>query len=192
MTLRWLETVARLVALMVALLMGAEEADARVVGGMDLGSPAALIRTSVTAAEGGLTRRAAWAQLSPAGGSLSDFFRRGGLLGGFAAGFLGSGLLGLLFGRGLLGGLSGVPSYLGLLFQLALVVMLGRLIWTRWHHIDFAGVSGVSPRHLADPYLRSREDVHAGLDSAAGVADQKTASPGGRAGKIKPPRNSGE
>ena len=183
MSLRWLQTVARLIALTAALLVGADEVDARVAGGLNGASPP-LIRTSLVAAEGS-TRRAALAQMPPAGGSLSDFFRRGGLLGGFAAGFLGCGLLGLLFGRGLFGGLGGVPSYLGLLFQLALIVMLARLIWSRWHHVDFAGVAGLSPRQLADPYLRSRDDVHAGFDSAAGHDDQNTAAQSGHAGKIK-------
>ena len=192
MSLRWLQTVARFVALTAALLVGADEADARVVGGLNVTSPAALARTGLVAADGGVIRRAALAQLPPSGGSLSDLFRRGGLLGGFAAGFLGSGLLGLLFGRGLFGGLGGVPSYLGLLFQLALVVMLCRLIWSRWHRVDFAGIAGLSPRQLADPYLRSRDDVHAGLDSGATAEDQKSAPPSGRAGKIKQMQKPGE
>ena len=191
-SLRWLQTLARLVALTAALLMGADEADARVVGGLNVTSPAALIRTGLVPADDRLTHRAALAQLPPSGGSLSDFFHRGGLIGGFAAGFLGSGLLGLAFGRGLLAGLGGVPSYLGLLFQLALVVMLCRLIWSRWHHVDFAGVAGLSPRQLADPYLRSRDDVHAGLDSAAAEEDQNAAPQSGRAGQIKQAHKPGE
>lgn len=191
-SLCWLQTMARLVAFAAALLVGGDEADARAVGGLHIASPAALVRTGLVAADGGLTRRAALAQLPPAGGSLSDFFRRGGLLAGFAAGFLGSGLLGLLFGRGLFGGLGGVASYLGLLFQLALVVMLGRLIWSRWHGVDFAGVAGLSPRQLADPYLRSRDDVHARLDSDATAEDQNSAPPSGRAGKSKQKQEPGE
>lgn len=188
MCLHWLQTMGRLIALAAALLVGADDADARASGGLNVAPPAALIRTSMVAADGGLTRHAALAQLSPGGGSLSDLFHRGGLLGGFAAGFLGCGVLGLLFGRGLFGGLGGVASYLGLLFQLALIVMLARLIWSRWHHGDFAGVAGLSPRQLADPYLRSRDDVRAGLDSAA-AEDQNSAAQGGRAAKIKPPKS---
>jgi len=191
MSLRWLQTLARIVALTATLLVGADEADARVGGSLDVALPDAPIRTSLAAADGGLVHRTAVAQLPAPGGSLSDLFHRGGLLGGFAAGFLGSGVLGLLFGRGLFGGLSGVPSYLGLLFQLALIVMLGRLIWSRWHGVDFAGVAGLSPRQLADPYLRSRDDVHAGLDSVAGE-DQNSAPQSGRVGQIKQIRKSGE
>jgi hypothetical protein len=174
-SLRWLQSVARLVALAAALLVGADDADARVAGGLDVAAPAALVHASLVAADGGWTRRGVTlAQMSPSGGSLSDLFHRGGLLGSFAAGFLGCGLLGLLFGRGLFGELGGMPSYLGLLFQLALVLMLCRLIWSRWHRVDLFGVAGLSPRQLADPYLRSRDDVHAGLDSVAPPDDQKT------------------
>jgi hypothetical protein len=173
-SLRWLQSVTRLVALAAALLVGADEADARVAGGLNVDAPAALVRASLVAAESGWTRRGvSLAQMSPSGGSLSDLFHRGGLLGGFAAGFLGSGLLGLLFGRGLVGELGGVPSYLGLLFQLALVLLLGRLIWSRWHQVDLVGVAGLSPRQLADPYLRSRDDVRAGLESVAPPDDEK-------------------
>ena len=185
-SLRWLQSVARLVALAAALLVGADDADARVAGGLDVAAPGALVRASLLAADGGWTRRGvSLAQMSPSGGSLSDLFHRGGLLGGFAAGFLGSGLLGLLFGRGLFGELGGMPSYLGLLFQLALVLMLCRLIWSRWHRVDLFGVAGLSPRQLADPYLRSRDDVHAGLDTVAPADDQKTPPRDGSAPNIK-------
>jgi hypothetical protein len=188
MPVRWLQTVARLVALIAALLVSADEADAHVAGGWDIAPPSALVRTNLAAAGGEVTRRAALAQLPPVGGSLNEFFRRGGLLGSFAAGFLGCGLLGLLFGRGLFGDLGGVASYLGLLFQLALVLMLCRLIWNRWHGVDFAGASGLSPRQLADPYLRSRDDVHAGLNSAARADDKPAAPQSGRIGEIKEAR----
>src|ERR1700694_1012366 len=47
---------------------------------------------------------------SPVGG----FFNRPGFLGGLFAGFLGAGLLGMLFGHGLMGGLGGFSSLLRL------------------------------------------------------------------------------
>jgi predicted lipid-binding transport protein (Tim44 family) len=55
-----------------------------------------------------------------------------GMLGGFAAGFLGAGLLGMMFGGGLFGGLGGLASMFGLLLQvglIALVVMLALRWW---------------------------------------------------------------
>jgi predicted lipid-binding transport protein (Tim44 family) len=56
----------------------------------------------------------------------------GGLLGGLAAGFIGAGLFGLLFGHGFLGGLGSFASFLGLLLQIGLVIIVARLAWTWW------------------------------------------------------------
>ena len=66
-------------------------------------------------------------------GPPGGFFNRPGLLGGFAAGFLGAGLFGMLFGYGFLGGLGGIASFLGLLLQIGIVVFVARLIWRWWH-----------------------------------------------------------
>src|SRR5262249_61719669 len=65
---------------------------------------------------------------SPVGG----FFNRPGFLGGLFTGFLGAGLLGMLFGHGFLGGLSGFASMLGLMLQIGLIVIIGYLVWTWW------------------------------------------------------------
>jgi predicted lipid-binding transport protein (Tim44 family) len=56
----------------------------------------------------------------------------GGLLGGLAAGFIGAGLFGMLFGHGFAGGMGGFASILGLLLQVALVVIVARLAWAWW------------------------------------------------------------
>jgi predicted lipid-binding transport protein (Tim44 family) len=55
-----------------------------------------------------------------------------GLLGGLAAGFLGAGLLGMLFGGGFMSGLAGFASFLGLLLQVGLVVLVAVLAWRWW------------------------------------------------------------
>lgn len=60
------------------------------------------------------------------------FLNRPGLLGGFAAGFLGAGLLGMLFGHGLLGGLGGIASFFGLILQVGIVAMIAMLAWRWW------------------------------------------------------------
>jgi predicted lipid-binding transport protein (Tim44 family) len=65
---------------------------------------------------------------SPMGG----FFNRPGFLGGLFTGFLGAGLLGMLFGHGFLGGLGGFASMLGLLLQIGLIVIIGYLVWMWW------------------------------------------------------------
>lgn len=161
---------------MAALLIGSD-ADAGLADSLGFGTDESglLLSSPIATAAGAavIVRQASMtAQVGPTpyypGGSLSQLFNRGGLLGGFAAGFLGAGLLGLLFGRGLAGGLGSVASYLGLLFQLALWVMLGRLIWTRWRSGDASTAAGLSPRELADPYLRSRDDLHGRFIRSAG------------------------
>src|ERR1700739_2334983 len=78
---------------------------------------------------------------APAGGG---FFNRPGmgLFGGLAAGFLGAGLLGMLFGGGMFGGLGGFSSILGLVLQIFLIVVVVRLAmswWQRRHQPAYAG-----------------------------------------------------
>ncbi|HEX4408503.1 MAG TPA: hypothetical protein VH206_07015 [Xanthobacteraceae bacterium] len=104
----------------------------------------------------------------PTGGSLEGLFSRRGIVGGFAAGFLGAGALGLVFGHGVYGELSGIPSALGLIFQLSLIVMLMRLIWSRWRADKAAASAGLSPRELADAYGRIRHAAIPDIDTSGG------------------------
>ena len=69
-----------------------------------------------------------------AGAARGGFFNRPGMgmLGGLAAGFLGAGLLGMLFGGGLFSGLGGFASIIGLMLQIALVVIVVRLAMSWW------------------------------------------------------------
>lgn len=60
------------------------------------------------------------------------FFNRPGFMGGLFAGFLGAGLLGMLFGHGLTGGLGGMASMLGLVLQIGIIALIGYMIWTWW------------------------------------------------------------
>ncbi|QHO78088.1 hypothetical protein ACH79_41455 [Bradyrhizobium sp. CCBAU 051011] len=78
------------------------------------------------------------------------FFNRPGMgmLGGLAAGFLGAGLLGMLFGGGLFSGLGGLSSIIGLLLQIALIVIVVRLAmswWQRRHTPASAYANGPAP-----------------------------------------------
>jgi hypothetical protein len=162
---RWLRSVAACAAVSAMLLLCAEDTSARSDNGLKAGglartfisSPAAAIRVAAL-------DHATSGQQS---GSLGGLFNRPDPVGGFAAGFLGAGLFGLLFGHGLLGGLGGVMSYLGLVFQLALIVMLGRVIWTWWSGRNAPAFAGLSPRQLADPYLRSRNELLPGAEALA-------------------------
>src|SRR5437764_14094917 len=61
-------------------------------------------------------------------------FNRPGLLGGLAAGFLGAGLIGMLFGHGLVGGLGGIASFLGLFLQVGVLALVAMLIWRWWQN----------------------------------------------------------
>ena len=55
-----------------------------------------------------------------------------GLLGGLAAGFLGAGLLGMLFGGGMFSGLGGLSSIIGLILQVGLIILVVRLAMSWW------------------------------------------------------------
>ena len=174
--MQWLRSLAAFAAMAVALLLWAEDADARLEGGPSVGSstegtllapPVATPIVSVMAANDHVTA----AQPPYPGGSLGGLFNRPGLLAGFAAGFLGSGVLGLLFGHGLVGELGSVASVLGLVFQLALIALLCRLIWTWWSGRNAPAFAGLSPRQLADPYLRSRHEFLPDIEAPPGADD---------------------
>jgi predicted lipid-binding transport protein (Tim44 family) len=130
------------VAASLALLVG--DADARAGRGGSFGSrggqtfsapPATSTAPSARPIERSMTQPGqpgSLAQRPPVTSPLGGFFGRPGFLGGLFAGFLGAGLLGMLFGHGLFGGLGGFASILGLLLQIALIVIVARLLWAWW------------------------------------------------------------
>jgi predicted lipid-binding transport protein (Tim44 family) len=85
----------------------------------------------------------------------------GGLLGGLAAGFIGAGLFGMLFGHGMMGGMGGFASILGLLLQVALVVIVARLAWAWWQRRN-------QPATAGGPSLRDR--LSGGQPASGGFA----------------------
>jgi predicted lipid-binding transport protein (Tim44 family) len=104
---------------------------------------------------------------APAGGLMS----RPGLLGSFAAGFLGAGLIGLLLGHGLTGGLGGFASILGLLLQVGLVVAIGYMLWSWWQRRS-------QPAFAGGPSLRDAAPSRPmGLGGLAGLGGGSAASP---------------
>jgi len=104
---------------------------------------------------------------APAGGLLN----RPGLLGGFAAGFLGAGLIGLLLGHGLTGGLGGFASIIGLLLQVGLVVAVGYMLWSWWQRRSQPAVAG-------GPSLRDAGPARPmGFGGMAGLGGGGAASP---------------
>src|SRR2546430_4036160 len=156
---RFTRSLAVLVALLAALAFAAADANARAGGGSSFGSrgmrtfsPPAPTQTAPNAAspiERSMTQPSAPAT-SPATGG---WFGRPGLLGGLAAGFLGAGLFGLLFGHGMFGNLGGFASIFGLLLQIALVVLVGRLIWVWWQRRN-------APAYAGGPMLRGLSPDH--------------------------------
>jgi predicted lipid-binding transport protein (Tim44 family) len=71
----------------------------------------------------------------------------GGMLGGLAAGFLGAGLFGMLFGHGFMGGMGGFASFLGLILQVVLVIVVARLAFAWWQRRNQPALAmqGTSP-----------------------------------------------
>lgn len=121
-------------ALAAALSVGAVDAWARPGGGSSVGSRGSktfsappATRTAPNSAapiERSVTPRAATPSTPNAARPSGGFGR--GLMGGLLGGLLGAGLFGMLFGHGLLGGLGGLTSFLGLLLQIGLIVLLVR------------------------------------------------------------------
>ncbi len=184
----WLRPLTLLAALLLSLVFSAEGADARLksewkFGGSLFGGSLAggsLVGGSLAGGLMSLPAASAWfgggssfegpisAEIQsevlpmaaqPVGGSLGELFGRRGLVGGFAAGFLGAGLLGVLFGHGIYGELNGIVSVVGLVFQLALIAMLGRLIWSWWRGDPASYYADLSPRQLADAYGRAHHEA---------------------------------
>jgi predicted lipid-binding transport protein (Tim44 family) len=74
------------------------------------------------------------------------FFNGRGLMGGLLAGFLGAGLLGLLFGHGFMWGIGGLFSFIGLIFQLALIAFVGMFLWRMFQRRAEPAYAGASYR----------------------------------------------
>src|SRR5512139_3088527 len=162
------KTIAVVLALALPTALAISSADARVGGGFSSGSRGSRTYSappSTTTAPGSTSQfnrtysqpGAGMNSAAPARGGL--FGRAGGFMGGLAAGFLGAGLLGMLFGGGLFGGLGGLSSIIGLILQIALVVVVVRLAmswWQRRHagpQAAYAGGSG--PGSAPQPSYRS-------------------------------------
>jgi predicted lipid-binding transport protein (Tim44 family) len=134
-------------------LLAAPSADARVGGGMSAGSRGARTFSappSTSTAPGtaqpfnrtfGQPGRSGIGTPTAGGGLFS---RPGGMLRGLAAGFLGAGLLGLLFGGGMFGGIGGLSSLFGLVLQIGLIVFVIRMAMSWWQrrHDTAAAYSG--------------------------------------------------
>jgi len=173
---RWLPSLLTLAVLAFGFLLWVDEADAQLADKTRLAAiagPLGLITGLAPAGRRDGDVLPCAAQPAYPAGSLGGLFNRPGIVGGFAAGFLGAGLFGLVFGHGMVGELGGVPSILGLLFQIALLLLFARLIWAWWRADRVAGAAGLSPRQLADAYGRDRNEAQP--DAQSESASETTA-----------------
>jgi predicted lipid-binding transport protein (Tim44 family) len=140
-------------AVATTLTLMVSDADARAGRGGSFGSrgsqtfsapPATTTSPSARPIERSMTQpnQPGLAQRAPTTSPVGGFFGRPGFMGGLFAGFLGAGLLGMLFGHGLFGGLGGFASILGLLLQIALVVFVARMIWAWWQRRSQPALAG--------------------------------------------------
>ncbi|NVN84675.1 MAG: TIM44-like domain-containing protein [Rhodopseudomonas sp.] len=142
----------------------ASSADARIGGGGSMGSrgtrtfsappststaPSAAQPFNRTITQPGSPGMAAPA----AGAAKGGFFNRPGMgmLGGLAAGFLGAGLLGMLFGGGMFSGLGGLSSIIGLVLQIGLIIIVVRLAMSWWQRRNAATASPAYASTAAGP-----------------------------------------
>jgi predicted lipid-binding transport protein (Tim44 family) len=152
------QAIAVILSLALPIMLAISSADARVGGGISSGSRGARTfsappSTSTAPGSAQPFNRSMTEPGSPGLGTSAGggFFNRpgGGMLRGLAAGFLGAGLLGMLFGGGMFGGLGGLSSIFGLILQVGLIIIVVRLAmswWQRRHETAsaYAG-AGVSP-----------------------------------------------
>lgn len=169
-----------------AVVLASSPVDARPSGGGSFGSRGGrtfsappVTRTAPRTAEPmqrSVTQPSRPSQAAPGAAPTGGFFGRPGLMGGLFAGFLGAGLFGMLFGHGLFGGLGGIGSIFGLLLQIGLIVIVGRLIWNWWQRrqgLAYAG--GPAYRDVnGGPSGAPQQPAYGGGASAAPIAIEKS------------------
>jgi len=173
------KAIAVVLSLALPLAVAISSADARVGGGMSSGSRGARTYSappSTSTAPGTAqpfnrtyTQPGSPGMGAPAPAGGGFFNRPGmGMLGGLAAGFLGAGLLGMLFGGGMFGGLGGLASIVGLILQIALIVLVVRLAMSWWQrrHATASAYAGAA----AGPGAQSSFRTGTGFGLGAGSA----------------------
>jgi predicted lipid-binding transport protein (Tim44 family) len=175
--------IAVVLSLAVPLVIAISSADARIGGGGSSGSrgtrtfsappstttapgtAAPMNRTFTQPGSPGMGAPAA------AGAAKGGFFNRPGMgmLGGLAAGFLGAGLLGMLFGGGMFSGLGGLSSIFGLILQIGLIIIVVRLAMSWWQrrHTPAAAFAGGPDAGPATQQSSFRSGMGFGLGSGS-------------------------
>jgi predicted lipid-binding transport protein (Tim44 family) len=139
-------------SLAIPLMLAGSLADARVGGGISSGSRGARTfsappSTSTTPGATQPFNRTLTAPGSSGAAGGGFFSRPGGMFRGLAAGFLGAGLLGMLFGGGMFSGIGGMSSIFGLILQIGLIVIVVRMAMSWWQrrHATASAYAGVAP-----------------------------------------------
>lgn len=106
-----------------------------------------------------------------AGAAKGGFFNRPGMgmLGGLAAGFLGAGLLGMLFGGGMLGGLGGLSSIIGLVLQIGLIFIVVRLAMSWWQRRNTPASAYAGPAPASGPVASPMNSFRTGSGFGLGA-----------------------
>jgi predicted lipid-binding transport protein (Tim44 family) len=172
------QAVAVVLSLALPLVLAVSAADARIGGGVSSGSRGSRSFSappSTPTAPGTaqpfnrtFTQPGSPGVGAPATAGGGFFNRPGGLLGGLAAGFLGAGLLGMLFGGGMFSGLGGLSSILGLILQIGLIIIVVRLAMSWWQrrHTPAAAYAGAA----AGPGAQASFRTGTGFGPGSGVA----------------------
>ena len=118
-----------------------------------------------------------------AGAAKGGFFNRPGtmgMLGGLAAGFLGAGLLGMLFGGGLFSGLGGLSSIIGLLLQIGLIIIVVRLAMSWWQRRHTPASAYATGPAAAAEGPGAQTSFRSGLGFGLGSNQPRAGNPAGR------------
>src|SRR6202166_1385142 len=173
------QAIAVVLSLALPLMLTISSADARIGGGGSSGSRggrtfSAPPSTSTAPGTAQPLNRTMTQPGSPGVGAPAaaggGFFNRPGMgmLGGLAAGFLGAGLLGMLFGGGMFSGLGGLSSIFGLILQIGLIIIVVRLAvsWWQRRHARASAYAAVAAGPAAASSFRSGTGFGLGSGSA--------------------------
>src|SRR6195952_1332809 len=180
------KTIAVVLSLTLPVMLAMSAADARIGGGGSSGSRgsrtfSAPPSTSTAPAAAQPFNRTMTQPGSPgmgapaaAGAARGGFFNRPGMgmLGGLAAGFLGAGLLGMLFGGGMMGGLGGMSSIFGLILQIGLIIIVVRLAMSWWQrrNASASAYAGPTPGPAVGPGAQTSYRSGSGFGMGSGSA----------------------
>jgi predicted lipid-binding transport protein (Tim44 family) len=177
------QAIAVVLSLALPLMLALSSADARVGGGGSSGSrggrtfsapPSTSTAPSAAQPFNRTMTQPGTGMAAGAGAAKGGFFNRPGMgmLGGLAAGFLGAGLLGMLFGGGMFGGLGGLSSIFGLILQIGLIIIVVRLAMSWWQrrNATASAYAGPTPGPAVGPGAQTSFRTGSGFGLGSGSA----------------------